>query len=81
MRVAIDSATLRRHRACSAAYDSPEFNEEEDALVYSDFSQSVNRLMATELGRGQLKWLVRHGLVPMTIEQFEAAVVARGAGS
>jgi len=77
MEVVIEKATLKRHRACTAAYTSPEWDEKRQALVYT-WPTSAHRLLATIEGTDQLEWLVRHKLVPMTPEEFETAKSARG---
>lgn len=83
MRVVIDKATLKRHRACPDAYTSPEWSEQEQALVY-EWPATIDRLLAkpakangTNSGLDQLEWLVRHKLVPMSAEEFEALKAAR----
>lgn len=74
MRVAIEKATLKRHRACRAAYTSPEWDVASETLVYSDWEQSVQRLLSGgDEGKRQLEWLVNHELVPMTKDEFVAA--------
>ncbi len=78
MRVAIDKATLKRNRACRAAYTSPEWNESEQALVYSDWAQTIKRLLSSPGGTDQLEWLVTHKLVPMTAEEFAEIKATRG---
>ena len=73
MRVVIPNATLRRHRSCRAAYSSPEWDEKEQALVYSDWDKTVERHLAMgQDGIERLEWLVRHELVPMTVDEFAA---------
>ena len=72
-RVVITKSTLEQHRACLAAYISPEWDEKEQALIYSDWDKTVERHIAKGVeGLGWLEWLVRHKLVPMTQEQFDA---------
>lgn len=78
MRVVIDKATLKRHRACNAAYTSPEWDEGLQALVYADWDQSVERLIAMgPRGWDHLEWHVRHKLVPMTMDEFTALRASR----
>lgn len=79
MRVVLSKAVLKRNRACPAAYTSVEWNSAEDALIYEDWDQTVDRLFTTREGADQLEWLVLKKLVPMTKEEFDAAKTARGA--
>ena len=82
MRVVISDATLRRHRACPARFqaDCPWWDPKENALVYPNWGSEVidHYLTARQGGAAMLEWLVRHELVPMTMDEFKAAVVARG---
>lgn len=78
MRVVIDNATLRKHRSCKAVYSNPEWRADLQALVLEDFDKSVERYLSTPKGVEHLAWHVRHKLVPMTEEQFEAAKKAHG---
>jgi hypothetical protein len=80
VRVVIPKAELKRHRACNAAYTSPEWDVKEQALVYSDFWLTTVRLLSTTEGTEQLEWLVNHKLVPMTKEEFVAKKAERGGG-
>jgi hypothetical protein len=78
-RVIIDRLTLKRNHACLAAYASPEWDEKLQALVYSDWDKTVARHVAMgPQGFDRLEWLVRHKLVPMTKEQFDALKEAHG---
>jgi hypothetical protein len=72
MKVVIPRAVLKQNRACSAAYVSPEWDEKEDAIVFSDWDKTVQRLLAKPNGEGldQLDWYVAHKLVPMTASEF-----------
>lgn len=79
MRIVIPKAELKRHRACSAAYTSPEWDTKQDALVY-EWPATAVRLLATDEGTRQLEWLVAHKLVPMNQDEFNAAKAARGDG-
>lgn len=73
MRVVIPKATLKRHRACTAAYTSPEYDEGEQALVYSDWGKTVERHIAMgPEGLFRLEWLVAQKLVPMTEDELAA---------
>lgn len=80
MQVIITNETLRRHRSCKAPYaaDCPWWDEKQGALVYEDWNQSVidHYLKVREGGPEMLEWLVRHKLVPMTIDEFNAAIAA-----
>lgn len=79
VRVVIDKATLKRHRACDAAYTSPEWDESLQALVYADLDRSVQRLLAMgDEGVKHLRWHVRHKLVPMTEIDLEAKIRSYG---
>jgi hypothetical protein len=85
IRVAIDKATLKLHRACRAAYTSPEWNEAEQALIYEDWDATVKRHLAMgfdkdgiHIGLYRLEWFVNHGLVPMTREELNALKKAHG---
>lgn len=78
MRVEIDKATLKRHRACGAAYISPEWDAEREVLVYANWPDTVQRLLASDEGVDQLEWLVRHKLVPMTESEFNETVTSKG---
>jgi hypothetical protein len=70
-RIVVDKATLKRHRACRAAYTSPEWDEKLQALVFNDWDKTVARLLAKgQEGVDQLEWWVRQKLVPMTAEEF-----------
>jgi hypothetical protein len=79
MRVVIDKATLKRHRACNGSWDpdgaiiSPEWDAEQQALVYEDWSATAKRLLSSPAGTIQLEWLVAHKLVPMTVTEFKKA--------
>ena len=79
MRIVIDKATLKRHRACNRSWGtddsivSPEWDAELQALVYEDWSATAKRLLSSPAGAIQLKWLVEHELVPMTATEFEKA--------
>jgi len=78
MRVVLDNATLRRHRSCRAAYTSPEWNAELQALVYEDWDATVERLLKKPEGLEQIEWFVNHKLVPMTSDELAALKKARG---
>lgn len=45
--------------------ESPEWDEEQQALVYKDWEATAKRLSATKEGLTQLAWLVGRNLVPM----------------
>lgn len=72
-RVIIPEATLKRHRACRGRFDSPWWDAEQQALVYENWDQAVTQFLSTEDGTERLEWLVGHGLVPMTKEEFATA--------
>jgi hypothetical protein len=70
-RIVVSKATLKQRRACRAAYTSPEWDEKEQALVFSDWDKTVARLLAKgQEGIDQLEWWVRQKLVPMTTDEF-----------
>ncbi len=58
MKITIDRDTLKRHRACRAAYSSPEYDEKLQALVYSDWDATVQRLLARPGGLEMIEWFV-----------------------
>ena len=78
MQVIITKAQLEANRACKAYLTSPEWNGE--ALVYSDWDATVKRLLTTRSGTVYLDYLVAHGLVPMTKDEFVALKKARSDG-
>jgi len=70
-KVVIPIATFKRLRACGAAYNSPEYDAEQDAVVFSDWDKTVERLLAKgRQGLNEIDWCVAHKLVPMTREEF-----------
>jgi hypothetical protein len=71
MQVVISKTQLEAAHACADYFTSSEWNGE--ALVYADWAKTVERLLSTGKGTLQLGWLVKHGLVPMTREEFVAA--------
>ena len=72
MRIVIPKQKLEELKPCREYYlESPEWNGE--ALVYEDWDASAKRLLSTSVGRTQLSWLVKNGLVPMTNEEFVKA--------
>ncbi|MGH3303684.1 MAG: hypothetical protein ACRDOK_18795 [Streptosporangiaceae bacterium] len=70
MQVIIPKSSLVKYHACAAAYSSPEWSDAKEALVYPDWSASVERMMSTPMGRSHLDWLIVHKLVPMTAAEF-----------
>lgn len=75
MRVVIDKATLKRHRACVAAYTSPEWDEATQSLVYADLHRSIRRLLAMGPdGVKHLRWLAGHKLIPIPKDALEAQI-------
>jgi len=83
--VIIDKATLKRHRACRAAYTSPEWDSVREALVYKDWDATVQRHLemgfdanGVHIGLFRLEWFVNHGLVPMTREELRALKKSHG---
>lgn len=73
MKVVIPKAVLDQHRACTAAYTSPEYDAEQEALVYSDWDKTVERLLAKgKEGIDMLDWHTFNKLVPMTRDEFKA---------
>jgi hypothetical protein len=80
--VAITKADLDAKKPCAPWYlDSPEWDEDQEALVYKDFDATVDRLMATDAGRDRLRWLIRNALVPMKSNEFKAKIAGRRAES
>lgn len=71
--VVITKLNLEKNRACSAYLRSPEWDQKQQALVYSDWSATVQRLLSTPQGITYLSFLVSHKLVPMTMEEFTGA--------
>jgi hypothetical protein len=78
MRVVLDKATLKRHRACRAAYSSPEWDAKLQVLVYEDWDATVERLLSKPEGLEQIEWFVNHKLVPMTSDEFAALKNTQG---
>ena len=74
--VTITQAELKANNACSAYLKSPEWNGE--ALVYSNWDATAQRLLSTRSGITYLDWLIAHKLVPMTLAEFTAARAAHG---
>jgi hypothetical protein len=73
--VTIKKADLDAKKPCKPWYlSSPEWNESQGALVYTDFEATVERLMSTPFGRDRLRWLVHHELVPMTTSALKERI-------
>ena len=70
MRVIITKGQLLAARACAAYLDSPEWDEEQEALVYKNWDKTVKRLASNKEGLTFLGWLVGRSLVPMPRLQF-----------
>lgn len=81
MEVVITLEQLRKARACRVYLDSPDWNHDREALVYSNWGETVQRLLSTRAGVTYLDFLVTSGLVPMTRDEFKAARVARSGRS
>jgi hypothetical protein len=77
MQVVITEGQLKASAACPVYLDSPEWDHEQNALVYADWSATVERLFSTRAGTGYLQFLVSRELVPMTAEEFKTAHAAR----
>lgn len=77
MRVEIPIASLQKHGACSAYLESPEWDKEKQALIYNDWSETVERLFSTKWGTSYLDWLVSKKLVPMSHREFQEEKSAR----
>lgn len=77
MQVVITIARLKGSNACSVYLDSPEWDNEQQALVYTDWEASVARLLSTRAGTAHLSFLVSRELVPMTREEFKTVLTAR----
>lgn len=77
MEVVVTKDQLQANRACGVYLDSPEWDKEREALVYSDWSATVERLLSTRPGTMYLDFLVVKGLVPMTVAEFNAAKNSR----
>lgn len=71
MQVIITEGQLKESHACPVYVDSPEWDNEQKALVYSDWDASATRLLSTRSGVAYLQFLVSRGLVPMTAEEFK----------
>ncbi|KKK59730.1 hypothetical protein LCGC14_3031460 [marine sediment metagenome] len=56
---------------CSPFYlDSPEWDEEREALVYENWERTIERLSSSTPRLAHLSWLVSRSLVPMTRMEF-----------
>lgn len=77
MQVVISKNQLEAVKACPVYLDSPEWDQEQNALVYADWEASAARLLSTRSGTSYLQFLVSRELVPMTAEEFEVARAAR----
>lgn len=73
MQVIITKDQLEKAHACSVYSKSIEWDESRQALVYSDWGKTVERLLATRAGTAYLDFLVVRGLVPMTKEALTEA--------
>ena len=73
MQVTITEGQLKASNACPVYLDSPEWDDEQRALVYSDWESTATRLLSTRAGTGYLQFLVSRALVPMTAEEFARA--------
>jgi hypothetical protein len=62
---------------CGAHLNSPEWDAEQEALVYQNWDATVTRLLSSRRGTVHLEWLVVRSLVPMTVDQFLEARKAR----
>jgi hypothetical protein len=82
MLIIIPKAQLDAAQPCTPRYytSSPEWDEAQEALVYTDWDATVTRLMSRHFGRFFLGWLVERRLVPMTPSDLKAALKARGGG-
>jgi hypothetical protein len=78
MQVVITKDQLVASKACSVYFDSPEWNAEQQALVYADWNVTVERLLSDRAGTTYLDFLVSKNLVPMTREEFKEARRTRG---
>lgn len=79
MQVVVTEGRLKERHACDAYLKSPEWDQEQQALVYADWSATVERLLSSRKGTSFLSWLVDGCLVPMTqIEFVEARASRRG---
>jgi hypothetical protein len=70
MQVVITKDRLVASNACPVYLDSPEWDKEQQALVYSDWDATVVRLLSTPRGTKYLGFLIKSELVPMTQAQF-----------
>lgn len=77
MQVVITKKQLQDEKSCGAHLNSPEWSESEQALVYTDWDATVERLLSTNNGTDFLDWLVLKQLVPMTKDEFIQARNAR----
>ena len=78
MQVVIPESELRRHRSCRAYTSNPAWDPKEKALVFVDWDLAVKWYLSSPGGLEKLEWHIRHGLVPMTKEEFAAAKSAHG---
>lgn len=62
---------------CGVHINSPEWNSEQEALVYRDWDATVTRLLSTREGTAHLDALVAKKIVPMTKDEFIAARKSR----
>jgi len=70
MQVVITKDQLEKSSACLVYLDSPEWDTSRQALVYSDWEKTVERLMSTRAGTTYLDFLVVRKLVPMTTAEL-----------
>jgi len=77
MQVVIPISALKERKACLVYLQSPEWDSEREALVYTDWAKTVTRLMSTPNGRIWLGWLAGAKLVPMSVGEFNALRKAR----
>ena len=72
MRVVITKEQLDKHTPCSEApyLNSPEWDPEQQALVYVDWNQTVQRMLENRKSADYLQWLITHKLVPMTTTEM-----------
>ena len=71
MEVIITKAQLEACGACSKFLASPEWDPEQEALVYSDWDETVARHLVSKEMLGLLGFLVTHKLVPMTQPEYQ----------
>jgi len=76
--VVITKNQLDGSHACPVYLDSPEWDEGRKALVFADWDVAVARMLSSRPGTTYLSFLVAKKLVPMTMDEFAAALKTHG---